>query len=142
MEVDEIGDLFCFYYFLLLFLSFIDILSFVIIYYNIDITCNNLYCIYSCILIYFGDLTKQVICCSLTLFDTRSLPVTQTSAELLRFLDLKIFCVSKMYRPLPWISLNCRKGKNSYLFFDIRNRCFKSVVNFLCFENIHLPPSS
>ena len=55
---------------------------------------------------------------------------------------LKIFCVSKMYRPLPWISLNCRKGKNSYLFFDIRNRCFKSVVNFLCFENIHPPPSS
>ena len=47
-----------------------------------------------------------------------------------------------MYCPLPWISLNCRKGKKSYLLFDIRNRCFKSVVNFLCFENIHLPPSS
>ena len=93
LEADEIVDLtkqmICsvfaiFHYF---FLSFIDILSsfiFFVICYNFDTICNHLYFIvYVIVYSYlFRDLTKQVICCSLTLFDTRSQAVTQTSAEI------------------------------------------------------------
>lgn len=63
-------------------LSFI---IFFIICYNFDTICNHLYFIVFYVIVYsylFGDLTKQVICCSLTLFDTRSQAVTQTSAEI------------------------------------------------------------
>ena len=63
-------------------LSFI---IFFIICYNFDTVCNHLYFIVFYVIVYsylFGDLTKQVICCSLTLFDTRSQAVTQTSAEI------------------------------------------------------------
>ena len=82
MEVCDIGDLFYFCYF-----YFFDILPFFIFFvicYNFDTICNHLYFIvYVIVYSYlFGDLTKQVICCSLTLFDTRSQAVTQTSAEI------------------------------------------------------------
>ena len=69
---------------LFLFFDILPFFIFFVICYNFDTICNHLYFIvYVIVYSYlFGDLTKQVICCSLTLFDTRSQAVTQTSAEI------------------------------------------------------------